>query len=469
MKKVRNCLFVLLYFVMLLVFVRAVGFNGLYGQDAHEYYRYSSTLLNWLNTGQHPGDYFWPVWYPLMGALVAYVTHLPVLVGLQLVSILWLCIIVWVALRWVQPYNQMVTIAVFIGLGLSPLLLRSGLVVMADTMSIAATMLALLCFKNYDAKPQQQYVLGFAVFGALAVMARYASAVVLLPAAVYMAYGILVNRQWLSIAGALLLALLVCVPHIVLRHNAPLAFVKHEWVTSWSVLNFVSSHFVTPDGTQYYKLPNLLFVFGGLLHPTFGLLLLPAIYLAVRRRALTTVNTLLLITMMLYGLFLAGIPFQNKRFMLAILPVVVLVSFPAFATPSIRFSRAAKWLVVSLVIVLQLMLVAVYFEEVYRRNKLEQQLAALVKQQPQPVLYTFDVDMAIASYDTGKQMRNLWAQRYDTFETGALVLFNPDKFAVQWQGRNPMLNWQHLKNNYVLAPVAATPEGWQLLYIEKQK
>ena len=63
----------------------------------------------------------------------------------------------------------------------------------------------------------------------------------------------------------------------------------------------------------------------------------------------------------------------------------------------------------------------------------------------------------------------MFQQRYDTFETGALVLFNPDKFAVQWQGRNPMLNWQHLKNNYVLAPVATTPEGWQLLYIKKQK
>lgn len=469
MKTTTRYLLVAAYFVMLLVFVRAVGFNGLYGQDAHEYYRYSKALLNWLNTGQHPGDYFWPVWYPLAGALVAYVTHLPVLFSLQLVSIVSLCVIVWVALRWVQAYNQMVTIAVFIGLGLSPLLLRSGLVVMADTMSIAATMLALLCFKNYDAKPRQQYVLGFAVFGALAVMTRYASAVVLLPAAVYMAYGILVNRQWLSIAGALLLTTLICVPHVVLRHNAPLAFVKHEWVTSWSVLNFFGRIFATPDGIQHYKLPNLLFVFGGLLHPSFGLLLLPVVYLAVRRRALTTVNIILLITIVLYGLFLAGIPFQNKRFMLAILPVVVLVSFPAVGTPTIKFSTVEKWLVISVVVILQLIYAAMSFQEVYERNRLEQQLATLVKQQPQKVLYTFDVDIAIASYDTTKQMRNLWAQRYYTFDTNALVLFNTDKFAVQWQGRNPMLNWQYLSSNYQLTPVTIRPDGWCLYKIEKHQ
>lgn len=457
----------MLYFVILLVFVRAVGFNGLYGQDAHEYYRYSKALLNWLNTGQHPGDYFWPVWYPLMGALVAYVTHLPVALSLQLVSIVSLCIIVWVVLRWVQPYSLQVMAAVFIGVALCPILLRSGLVVMADVLSIAGVMLAMYCFKLFTEKPLPRYVYGFAISGALAIMTRYASVVILFPPALVLAYGIVLNRQWLSIVAGLLLVAIVCTPHLLIRYNMPLAFVKHDWVKVWSVASYFNRYFVTPDGTQYYKLPNLLFCTAGLLHPGMGVLLAPALLFVRRRDLASLVSGVVVAAIVLYLLFLAGIPFQNKRYLLPVIPLLFVLLAPALqrAWQFVRY----KVPVLALLAVLGLLLFAWQFKELYQRYRLEQQLTTLVKQQPQTVLYTFDIDVAIASYDTAKQMRNMFQQRYDTFETGALVLFNPDKFAVQWQGRNPMLNWQHLKNNYVLAPVATTPEGWQLLYIEKQK
>ena len=465
MKTTTRYLLVAAYFVLLLVFVRAIGFNGLYGQDAHEYYRYSKALLNWLQTGQNPGDYFWPVWYPLAGALVAYVTHLPVVFSLQLVSVISLCVVVWVALRWVQPYSLPAMVAACIGVALCPLLLRSGLVVMSDALSIAGVMLAMYCFKLFTEKPLPRYVYGFAIFGALAVMTRYASVVILFPPAIVMAYGIVLNRQWLSIVAGLLLVAIICTPHVLIRHNTPLAFVNHNWVTSWSVRNFFSSNFFTPDGTLHYKLPNLVFCTAGLLHPGLGVLLAPVLLFVRRRDVTSLVNGVVVAAIVLYLLFLAGIPFQNKRYFLPVIPLLFVVLAPALqrALQFARYKVAALVLFASVSIVL----FSWQFKELYQRYRLEQQLTALVQQQPQKILYTFDIDVAIASYDTTLQLHNMFMQRYHTFDTGALVLFNPDKFAIQWQGRNPMLNWQELNSNYVLTPVAIQPDGWRLYKIEK--
>ena len=49
------------------------GFNGLYGQDSHEYYRYSKAITNFFKTGSSPGDYFWPVYYPILGSFFGFV------------------------------------------------------------------------------------------------------------------------------------------------------------------------------------------------------------------------------------------------------------------------------------------------------------------------------------------------------------------------------------------------------------
>jgi hypothetical protein len=41
------------------------------------------------------------------------------------------------------------------------------------------------------------------------------------------------------------------------------------------------------------------------------------------------------------------------------------------------------------------------------------------------------------------------------------VLFN-EALRPQWQGQNPILNWDQIRENYTLEQRAALPNGWYL-------
>ena len=73
-------------FLLLLIFVTAISFNGLYGQDAYEYFRYTKALHNFFLTGEKPYDFFWSYMYPFVASLFSFVFSAEF--SLQLVSIL---------------------------------------------------------------------------------------------------------------------------------------------------------------------------------------------------------------------------------------------------------------------------------------------------------------------------------------------------------------------------------------------
>jgi hypothetical protein len=45
---------------------------------------------------------------------------------------------------------------------------------------------------------------------------------------------------------------------------------------------------------------------------------------------------------------------------------------------------------------------------------------------------------------------NMWYDELDSVRISALVLFNEQKFELQWEGRNPMINWHFIQRNYNL-------------------
>ena len=67
--KLSSYLVLTLVPALIIIFTRAFGFDGLYGQDSYEYLRYSNALYNAFNGGESAGDYFWPLYYPLLGAI----------------------------------------------------------------------------------------------------------------------------------------------------------------------------------------------------------------------------------------------------------------------------------------------------------------------------------------------------------------------------------------------------------------
>ncbi len=469
MKQLKAFLIPLIYLFACILFVVYKNFNGLYGQDAHEYFRYSKALLNWLQSGQNPGDYFWPVWYPMAASLIAFTTHIPTLFSLQLVSILSLVAMVFIVSIWnKESENELAkTTYSLVSVGLSPFILMSGFVSMADAMSVAFVLGALLSFKKYLSTLVSKWLYLFAFCGAFATMTRYASAVVLLPPSLVIAFNIFSRGKWVQILVCLVLIFLVCLPHLVIRYQTPLSFIQHEWINTWSLTNLFERNFATRDGITHYKIFNLAFVFLAFTHYGFGVLLIPLACFMRSRDINSTLNKTLLTSVVLYSLFLAGIPFQNKRFLLATYPVVMLLFYPAYER-LIRFVRI-NWLFLFVIACVHLLIFTKIFAEYEERNLLEKKLAMLVSRQREKTLYSFDMDVAISSYDTSKTIHSLWKHQYDSFEINSLVLFNEGKFAKQWQGKAPMLNWQMISNDYRLHQIAMEKSGWCLFKIESKK
>ncbi len=467
MKKILPS-FIVLVLASSIIFL--TKFNGLYGQDAHEYYRYSKALLSFFETGKNPGDYFWPVWYPLLGACISFVTHINVLLTLQIVSVFSLAVIVWVVAAWkhVSQKNQKIQLAfALIAVGFSPFILREGIVCMSDTLSIALVLLALYSAQNFLIAENTSWLFGFAAFAALAFMTRYATAVILFPFSLLIAYHLFLKKEFLKFIPVIVIVAVIFLPHFLIRLDAPIAFVHHEWLKEWSVSNFFKREFTTHDGTTYYLLPNFIFVFVNVIHPSFWVLGIPLLFCVKREDFSGLIPKVFLISVLLYAFFLAGIPFQNKRFLLMSFPLIVILFYPAF----VRLLRSTnkKNAVYSLVILLHLILFVSSFKEFYQRNSLEKNLSALVAQYPDSVLYSFDIDVAIKSYGTTKTIENLWQRKFEEFQTPAMVLFNETKFQTQWRNKNPMLNWNEIKKSYNLEPLAIRKDGWELFRIVSKK
>lgn len=164
------------------------GFDGVYGQDPYEYLRYAQSLRNFFIRGIPPGDYFWPVGYPLAGALLSLIIP-NVGLCLQLITALSLGVIYVYSLKilaLVYPSAPKTTL-VFTGVFMvvSPYMLRFGLTVMADMFTLA-TLVAGTYFTFVFVKKQSIYTLWVGLFlFSTSVMSRYAVAIIILPLGIY--------------------------------------------------------------------------------------------------------------------------------------------------------------------------------------------------------------------------------------------------------------------------------------------
>jgi hypothetical protein len=85
---------------------------------------------------------------------------------------------------------------------------------------------------------------------------------------------------------------------------------------------------------------------------------------------------------------------------------------------------------------------------------------------PRRTLYTFSIDGALKNYGVENKIINLWSEKISLAETNSMVLFNENKFKFQWEKRNPMINWNFLKENYRLIKIETFENGWELFEIK---
>lgn len=359
------------------------GFDGLYGQDAYAYFDYAvGPLRANLLALKLPPHFVWPPGFPLLVALASFLLG-PVPLAGQLVSLLAGALVpVFTALLayelWTRPGQQPtladarpeavspgyglrvteVAVPLLAGLlaALTGQLWQSSMVVMADTTGLAAATMGMWALARYgrqgsDGRSSTGWLMLASGAMAFAILARWAFALVAIPATVYALW--VLARQGRSTAlrhglaaGAVALAVLLplwvpALQSVLARPDAAVPFTVDLQVYSWTPFNALRSEFVTADGLLSYAWPNGLWYALAPAHrfyftPLLALFLLPGLWAVIRRKAAAPLF-LLVGWAAAIVVFHAGAPWQNFRFNLAHLPPLAILA-------AIGVETVARWL-----------------------------------------------------------------------------------------------------------------------------
>lgn len=466
----RRLSFYIAVLMLLFLAVRLLtGFAGLYGQDAFEYLRYAGNLRAFILEGTHPGDYFWPVGYPLAGALLSLVLKDPA-VSLQFVSFFSLILVFIYAhkiLGLIFPGRREILPFLFVLLACSPLFFRAGLLCMSDMSAAAAVTACMYYAFAFRLHLKKNHLVWMLASAALAIQFRYVSPLlVFFP--VLLAGSKALRRDFIpALASGLAVAALILVPHLYLRSSTSLDFLSHPWLEGWSPQHFFQKRFDTVDGHFEYRFMNLFCYFGGVFHPGYCAVLLLLLPVTVFKGGkITFEEKTIWFSILLYLFFLSGMPLQNARFLVLVVPFLVILSFRGWLFICDTAKTWMTWSALALVFIVQIIFFTNGFMLVTERFRLERAVYEKLSQdKTHPVLYSFDLDVSLKGYGLNKQVYSLWEKQYDHFGENSLVLFNPEKFSRQWAGKNPMLNWEKLSREYHLIQIAEFAEGWKLYEI----
>jgi len=455
----------------MLLILRLAGFDGMVGQDSYAYVDYGNAIKHALLTSTHPGDFAWPQGYPLLGTIVSFI-GISVGTALQLISALSLSIsliIVYKIIREIYPDTSTTSLLIYLILfGIfSPYYLRNGMLTMSDTLSCCLVIASLYFGYLYTQKQKLLHLTFFVMVSSFSLFVRYPSALVLVPVAIFVLYTWVKSIRKPLHFIVLIVPVLIYLLHTYFEQNTT-GFLNHEAINFWNIKNYFSSTFTTNQGTFNFLVPNLIFVFSPLAHYGFMLLGLPFLFLLVKQKQFVHTYIYLSVTSFLvYALFVAGIDTQNARHLLLLYPLVLVLGFYGFNyLYNLKGIKKYRVILISLGFVFQLALCALAFKTIFIRNNLEQYIAKTLENYDNKTLYGFDIDIALNSRGVPQNIVNLWYEEYTDFEKGALVLFNEERFKTQWEGENPMINWNNLKQNYTLTELEEFNNNWKLYIIE---
>jgi hypothetical protein len=449
----------------------AAGFNGLYGQDAHEYLRQSRAIFDvWQSLPAppaSPGDTEFAKAYPLAGALMRLATG-NALLAIQLVSWLSAALALYFFVRLLHllsPGARVDSRWAFAGLGLaaSPVFFRAGMTVMSDGLGLALLLVAL--FYGLRSLEEKRFwdpsLAVLACMGALGT--RYALAALLFIPALYIGYEWVCGRRWRALAPAAVVFVAGVVLFVMYSTASPW---QHSLLQDWSVSHLPARSFQNVSGAIQYVLPNVLYLLFPLAHPGFCLAL-PGLFFLFKKTDLALPSKrLLAVSIGGYLLFLGGLPHQNLRYLLPAYALLLLLMFPAwdrlYCYGFLFFPRLTRW-VLGTALALQLFFCGWYWRPVWLRNQLEQTIAREIQAlaPPDRVIYTFDLDVALRSYLPGRRFQNLWERRIEAYPAGSYLLFN-EKLRAQWEGMNPVLNRDAIQQQFRLEKKGTFEDGWEL-------
>ncbi|ASS47599.1 MAG: hypothetical protein A3D31_17380 [Candidatus Fluviicola riflensis] len=460
----KRTLWLCLLLPVLLLFsgTLVIDFNGLYGQDSHTYLSFAKQLkTEWL-TGNKTTSFFWPKGYSASGAALSF-TGLSVLWALRVISLLSLIGSLFMARSIIHfVWNKDGSLFLLLGAVTQIYFVRAGFLVMSDMLTTFLILTTIYAYLRFLKESSVHRLLAVFLFATLAFFTRYACVPLLL---IPVGHTVI---HWLKkqtvVVRLIMLTGLTGLAVVFIYWNNNLLVESAYRLGNWSLGNFFAMEFVSRDGVATNTVPNVLYIFGNFLHPGFlstGLLLLP-FYRSLDRKSIH-----LLLIAGIYLLFLAGIETQNYRFLVISHFIVVIALFPAFDSFFLWLKK--RKLAVLLVIGVLLFNTAfgVYsFRKTLAAHRLEKEIAMAVKAEVNhETIYSFYVDQSFPSYGINNWVRNFFMADYDTFEKGALVVFNEAQFKNQWKNHRVMRNWNQLKQSYDLDTLRTLTGNWQIYRI----
>jgi 4-amino-4-deoxy-L-arabinose transferase-like glycosyltransferase len=457
------------FLCVLILFAVITDFNGLYGQDSYEYLRYTNCLSLFIKSGANPGSFFWPLLYPISGAILSLIFK-PVL-ALQLISMFAFVGAAFYLKKTIlllfKPCIEDANTFVVLVFLLSPYMLRASMVVMSDMLATFFITAAFYHFLKYRESLTGRHFFAFVVFAVAAIATRYNAIVLLIVPAVCIMFSFFKNFNWKALLLSIFMSTVILLPHILLRFSHPFGFTNHYLLQGWNALNSFKNSFDTGDGYEHYAIWNLVYVFYNFFHPAFcfaGIVLIPFVITYFRDNRIKNVRVIA-ISIFLYALFLAGIPFQDMRFLLLSFPLIAILLFPGYKALAEYFRGNRITVLYTILIIFQLGLFYRVFKPFYYDNKVERLISQEVLKYPNMPVYTFSIDGALKTYGVKNPLINLYKIKLDTvkYDTSEkLVLFNENLFAEEWKGKNPMNNWEYIKRNFHINKIEDLPDGWAL-------
>lgn len=302
-------------------------FDGLYGQDAFAYLEQGMAIAANLPAGHPPPrDFFWPNGYPAMVAVFVALLYPGAGAG-QIPALLTgaaLSPLAYAGSRALfagTGHTTGLLAGLFVAVAGQPIL--SSISIMSDAPALFWAALATWLLVTAWHRPHRRWWLAAAGAALAAAIVTRWLYVLLAPAFIW--YGLQQARRrlvpWWELLLPLASAALILLPQLALSLG-DFDWLLHSWLLGWQPANALTGTFDNIEGRFdnrrtnfiYYALPAMHPAY---LFPLFGLAACWAVICLWRQRS-WDILTLLLGWAALVYLFLAGIPYQNFRYGLAL-------------------------------------------------------------------------------------------------------------------------------------------------------
>ncbi|MDX2161257.1 MAG: phospholipid carrier-dependent glycosyltransferase [bacterium] len=431
--------------------LRGALFDGLYGQDAYAYFDVATQIVR----GEPIMPFYWGIGYPLVlaggfaifGISPAVAQTFNMVMGAALAPMLY---------SLARGTGLLTGYSALAGLliAFSGQAAQSSLVVMADIPALFWAVLSAIClcmFLGQPARPAWGLVSVACLM--LAVITRWLY-LALIPAWCAWALFGLQRERVRFFAGAGAVSALVLLPQIAFSIVHPVPVIDHAWVQGWSLAHAGERAFVNVDGTFAYAQVNALFYAAPLtdpyyLAPVFALFI-PVGLWVIRRQLPLWCGLVGWLT--LPYLFLIGIPYQNLRFPLIMLPASILLALTGLAhVVTVWAAHMRLRQMIRVIVLIGVCSGLITMSET--RSRVESFIAAQLHDQAavawaaemlpdHALVYTLGLTLPLRRLHDG-EVRDLYYETFHTLRTEAeqdrtaYLLVNRWQIENQWQGFAP--------------------------------